>query len=172
MSIIAIQFYFLVIFSYLTNCFLYFYHIRFPALGKRILRIFPRKRTSGNLIWIPYVLLRYCSRLCSAGIFVRIKHETPELYGAKLRFCSFRALRNVLLFAARRIFPTDRLYLILPFLKFFFPRFTTIPSPESCALVIRPYCLSRPHRQQPRRPALRFFAPRNVKEPGRTSAGW
>ena len=48
------------------------------------------KRTYGNLIWIPYVLLRYCSHGCvPRGIFVRIKHETPELYGAKLRFLQF-----------------------------------------------------------------------------------
>ncbi len=36
---------------------------------------------------LPYVLLRYCSHGCvPRGIFVRIKHETPELYDAKLRF--------------------------------------------------------------------------------------
>ena len=45
----------------------------------------------------PFALL--FTRLCSAGIFVRIKHENTELYGAKCVFAVSVHLRNVLLFA-------------------------------------------------------------------------
>ena len=50
------------------------------------------------------------------GVFsCALSTKLPSYTAQNCVFCSFRALRNVLLFAARRIFPTDRLYLILPF---------------------------------------------------------
>ena len=48
------------------------------------------------------------------GVFsCALSTKLPSYTAQNCVFCSFRALRNVLLFAARRIFPTDRLYLIL-----------------------------------------------------------